>query len=150
MKVILTERFDNLGGPGEIVTVADGYARNYLIPRGLAVEATPANVSAWRSRLERKKAQEEKEVQLAQKEADRIDGRELTFPMKASEGGRLFGSVTSNDIASQLEIDRKRIQLPEPIKELGTHEVRVRFHSQVEAAVNVIVTREQEESEEEA
>lgn len=150
MKVILTQRLDNLGGAGETVTVAKGYARNYLIPRGLAVEATEANIRAWRSKVEKMQAQEEKEIQVARDQADKVDGRELTFPMKASESGRLFGSVTSNDIARELGVDRKLVQLTEPIKELGSRQVQLRFHAEVVAQVTVNVVAENDEQEEES
>lgn len=142
MKVILTTRVDNLGGPGEQVNVANGYARNYLIPRGLAVEATRANLNLWKDRVARLKEKEQREVEEAQKAAAKIDGQELTFVARAGDKGRLFGSITSGDIAEQLKVDRKQVVLADPIKSLGSTAVQVRLHPQVSATVTVNVVAE--------
>ena len=144
MKVILTDEIRGLGTRGDIVSVKDGYARNYLIPKNLAREATPGNMKSIEQ--ERKKwallAQQEKEV--AQKAAASVQGVKVTIAKRVGEHGNLFGSVTANDIADALtakgiEVDKRRIELAHPIKTLGTHEVDVRLHREVSAHVQVEV-----------
>ncbi|HXF42501.1 MAG TPA: 50S ribosomal protein L9 [Pyrinomonadaceae bacterium] len=145
--VLLKEDIDTLGGRGEIVKVKAGYARNYLLPKGLAILATKGNVK--QIELERaallRRAAIEKATAEAQKE--QMAGIELTFERKAGEGGTLFGSVTSMDIAEALkekgyEIDRKRVILREPIKETGEYKVKVRLHREVTLEVPVTVNAE--------
>lgn len=147
MQVILRERLENLGDVGEVVDVKPGYARNYLIPQGLAFEATAANVR--RIERERQRAAEHAAATLndARARAGRIEGVSLTFHARAGEEGRLFGSITSADIAEQLaaqglEIDRRQIELEEPIKSLGVHSVSVRLHAEVRPEVKVWVIKE--------
>jgi large subunit ribosomal protein L9 len=145
--VLLKEDIDTLGGRGEIVKVKAGYARNYLLPKGLAILATKGNVK--QIELERaallRRAAIEKATAEAQKE--QMAGIGLTFERKAGEGGTLFGSVTSMDIAEALkekgyEIDRKRVILREPIKETGEYKVKVRLHREVTLEVPVTVNAE--------
>lgn len=147
MQVILRERLENLGNAGEVVDVKAGYARNYLIPQGLAYEATTANVR----QIEREKAQrEEKEQETltdARKRATTLDGVSLTFNARAGQEGKLFGSITSGDIADKLaemglEVDRRSIELEEPIKALGVFTVPIRLHSQVRPEIKVWVIQE--------
>ncbi len=147
MDVILREDVDKLGRAGEVVTVKDGYARNYLLPRGLAYEATAGN----RRRLDAERQHREKraalEVEGARDLATRLQAVSLSFTMKAGEGDKLFGSVTAHDIADRLhaegfDIDRKAVDLPEPIKALGAYKVPVRLHSDVKPEVRVWVVRE--------
>jgi len=144
MKVILTDEIRNLGTRGDVVTVKDGYARNYLIPKNLAREATPGNMKAIEQ--ERKKwallSQQEKDV--AQKAANSVQGVKVTIQKRVGEHGNLFGSVTANDIADALvakgiEVDKRRIELAHPIKTLGTHDVDVRLHREVSAHIQVEV-----------
>jgi len=144
MKVILTDEIRGLGTRGDVVSVKDGYARNYLIPKNLAREATPGNLKSVEQ--ERKKwallAQQEKEV--AQKAASSVQGVKVTIAKRVGEHGNLFGSVTANDIADALvakgiEVDKRRIELAHPIKTLGTHDVDVRLHREVSAHVQVEV-----------
>lgn len=144
MKVILTDEIRNLGTRGDVVTVKDGYARNYLIPKNLAREATPGNMKAIEQ--ERKKwallSQQEKDV--AQKAANSVQGVKVTIQKRVGEHGNLFGSVTANDIADALvakgiEVDKRRIELAHPIKTLGTHDVDVRLHREVWAHIQVEV-----------
>ena len=148
MQVILRDRLENLGDAGEVVTVKPGYARNYLIPKGLAYEATDANLR----RIERERAQVVKraadQLQGARQRAASIEGISVTFNARAGEEGRLFGSITSADIADKLaeqgvEIDRRQIQLDEPIKSLGVHSVPVRLHADVRPEVKVWVIKEE-------
>ena len=148
MQVILRDRLENLGDAGEVVTVKAGYARNYLIPKGFAYEATDANLK----RIERERAQVVKrasdQLQSARQRAASIEGISVTFNARAGEEGRLFGSITTADIADKLaeqgvEIDRKQIQLDEPIKSLGVHSVPVRLHADVRPEVKVWVIKEE-------
>jgi large subunit ribosomal protein L9 len=144
MKVILTDEIRGLGTRGDVVTVKDGYARNYLIPKNLAREATAGNLKSIEQ--ERKKwallAQQEKDV--AQKAAASVQGVKVTIAKRVGEHGNLFGSVTANDIADALvargiEVDKRRIELAHPIKTLGTHDVDVRLHREVSAHIKVEV-----------
>src|SRR5512138_268418 len=128
MKVILTDEIRGLGTRGDVVSVKDGYARNFLIPKNLAREATPGNLKSIEQ--ERKKwallSQQEKDV--AQKAADAVKGVKITITKRVGEAGQLFGSVTANEIADALEakgiqVDKRRIELAHAIKSIGTHEV---------------------------
>lgn len=148
MEVILREDVDKLGGRGDVVKVAPGYARNFLLPRRLAVVATDANrkiVEQERQAYLRREAKLESE---AQDLAKLLSGVTLTIPRKAGENDQLFGSVTANDIADALaaqkyNVERRRIQLEEPIRTLGEHRVAVRIHRNVTAEIPVNVTREE-------
>ena len=148
MKIILREPVDHLGERGEIVSVAAGYARNYLLPKGLAYAATPGNLK--QINLQRKvwAARDHKEVSAAETLAARIGSLALSITMKAGESGTLYGSVTNSDIAELLaaqgvEVDRRRIVLDEPIKTLGERDVQVRLHSKVTAQVKLQVIAEE-------
>ncbi len=149
MKVILTTHVDNLGAPGDVVDVANGYARNYLIPRGMADKATQANLNLWQTRAAAVLEQDEKQISEARERAATIDGRELNFTARAGEKGQLFGSVTSGDIAGRLGVERKQVILADPIKALGSVDVEIRLHPQVSAMVKIHVASEDEESEKE-
>lgn len=145
--VLLREDIDTLGGRGEVVKVRAGYARNYLLPQGLATLATKGNVKQIEQERAAllKKAATEKATAEAQK--DQMGTISLNFERKAGEGGTLFGSVTSMDIAEALqakgyEIDRRRIALREPIKETGEYTVNVKLHREVTLQVPVTVTAE--------
>jgi len=144
MKVILTDEIRGLGARGDIVTVKDGYARNFLLPKNLAREATPGNLKGIEQ--ERKKwgliAQQERDA--AAKAADAVKGTKITIEKRVGEHGQLFGSVTANDIADALEakghkVDKRRIELGAPIKTLGVHDVEVRLHKDVAAHIQVEV-----------
>jgi large subunit ribosomal protein L9 len=144
MKVILTEEIRGLGTRGDVVTVKDGYARNYLLPKNLAREASTGNLKQIEH--ERRKwsllAQQEKDA--AQKAADKVKGVKITIEKRVGEHGHLFGSVTANEIADALlekgiEVDKRRIELEQPIKNLGVHDVDVRLHRDVIAQIKVEV-----------
>ena len=144
MKVILTEEIRGLGTRGDVVTVKDGYARNYLLPKSLAREASAGNLKQIEH--ERRKwsmlAQVEKDA--AQKAADKVKGVKITIEKRVGEHGHLFGSVTANEIADALlekgiEVDKRRIELEQPIKNLGVHDVDVRLHRDVTAQIKVEV-----------
>jgi large subunit ribosomal protein L9 len=147
MQVILRERLASLGNAGEIVSVKPGYARNYLIPQGLAYEANDSNLR----RIEREKGQAQARagevLAAAQQRAAAFEDVSLTFHARAGQEGKLFGSITSGDIAERLaeqgiEIDRKQIELEEPIKALGVFSVPVRLHADVRPEIKVWVIKE--------
>ncbi|HSU17983.1 50S ribosomal protein L9 [Longimicrobium sp.] len=147
MQVILRQRIETLGDAGEIVDVKPGYGRNYLIPQGLAYEATDANKRRLEAERARTAAKEAETMQDAQKRAASIEGVSLTFNARAGQEGKLFGSITSADIAEKLAeqgitIDRRQIELDEPIKTLGVTSVPVRLHPQVRPEVKVWVIAE--------
>jgi large subunit ribosomal protein L9 len=145
MRIILKSEVEKLGAPGEIVQVADGYARNYLIPRGLAAPATKGAVR----HAERLKSGHEERLRRARAEAEATAARFAKTPVRisaqAGEDGRLFGSITAQDVADELsraldeQVDRRRIHLDEPIRSLGAHEVQVHLHPEVDATVTVDV-----------
>ena len=142
MQVILRERLENLGDAGEIVDVKAGYARNYLIPKGLAYEATAQNKRRIEAENARSAAKEAATLSEARERAKAIEGVSLTFKTRAGQEGKLFGSITSADIAEKLAeqgitIDRRQIELEEPIKTLGVTSVAIRLHSQVRPEVKV-------------
>ena len=146
MKVILLEDVKALGKKGQIVNVSDGYARNMILPKKLGLEATPKNLND----LKLQKANEEKvakEVyEAAQALAKDLETKEIILTLKTGEGGRTFGSVSSKEISEaakkqlNLDIDKKKLVLPEPIKTFGTHEVPVKLHKDVVAKLAVKVT----------
>lgn len=147
MKVILQEEVKSLGKMGDVVNVADGYARNYLIPRKLGVEANIKNIKA----LEHEKRKIEEKARKVRNEAqglaERLSGLTLTLSAKAGGEERLFGSITSMDIAEALkkegfDIERKKILLDEPIKRLGSHTVGIKVHSEVTTKVQINVVAE--------
>ena len=144
MKVILTEEIRGLGTRGDVVTVKDGYARNFLLPKNLAREASAGNMKQIEH--ERRKwallAQQEKDA--AQKAADKVKGVKIRIEKRVGENGHLFGSVTANEIADALaekgiEVDKRRIELAQPIKSAGMHDVEVRLHKDVSAQIQVDV-----------
>ena len=147
MEVILREDIDKLGNRGQVVKVASGYARNFLIPKKLAVAATESNkkiVEQERQAHLRKEAKLEGE---AQDLAKLMNGVSVTISQKAGENDQLFGSVTSKDVADALAaknftIDRRKVQLDEPIKQLGEYKVPVRLHKDVTAEITVVVSKE--------
>ena len=152
MEVILKEEVEHLGHRGEVVKVADGYARNYLLPRKLALQATDANkavIEQMKSSAARRSATEK--VQ-AEELVTKLEPLTLSFTRKSGENGHLFGSVTSSDIAAELatqgfEVDRRKIQLPEPLKSVGEFKVAVKLHREVTAQLNVKVLTDAVEGE---
>ena len=148
-KVLLREDVDDLGARGEIVRVRAGYARNYLLPRNLAVEATAGNVKGIESERAALLKKEAKERATAEGQAEQMGKLELEFRRKAGEQGALYGSVTSMDVAEALhqrgyEIDRHRIHLREPLKRVGEYTVPVRLHREVTIDLKVRVAPEGE------
>ena len=133
MKVILTQDVKNLGQKGSIIEVKDGYARNYLLPKGLAEEATESNLNIIKGQKEAEKIKKEKELEKARSMAKIVNNTVVEIKAKAGENGKLFGSITSMDIAENLrknfnlDIDKKKINLTEPIKSLGAYETEVKL-----------------------
>ncbi len=149
MEVILREHIDNLGRRGEVVKVADGYARNYLLPRKLALLATESNKKQIERERAKFEAREAEEKVVAETAAAKVAGIEVEIARKVGETDALYGSVTTADIAEALmaksiEVDRRKIQLHEPIKKLGEYDVPVRLHRDVTAHVKVRVVAEGE------
>ena len=144
MKVILTEEIRGLGTRGDIVTVKDGYARNFLLPKNLAQEATTSNLKAIEHQRRKWALLAQEEKNAAQKQADRVKGVKIQIEKRVGEHGHLFGSVTANEIADALmekgiEVDKRRIELASPIKNIGLHDVEVRLHRDVTASIQVEV-----------
>ena len=155
MKVILTEEIRGLGTRGDLVTVKDGYARNYLIPKNLAQEATKSNLNAIEHQRRKWALLAQEEKNAAQKQADRVKGVKIVIEKRVGEHGHLFGSVTANEIADALaekgiEVDKRRIELASPIKNIGLHDVEVRLHREVTAQIQVEVVAQGVERIEEA
>lgn len=149
LKVILRQTVEKLGESGEIVTVKPGFARNYLLPRGFAYEATKANLQAIEDERSRAEALAKRGYLEARRRASRLEGVSLTFHAKAGEESKLFGSITSGDIADRLnseqgldfDVDRRWIEIDEPIKSLGVFSVPIRLHQDVKPEVKVWVIK---------
>jgi large subunit ribosomal protein L9 len=147
MKVILMTDVPALGHRGETRDVANGYARNFLLPRKLAVPATPANVKNVEHLKRQRVREEHRALEAAKATATRIEGLTLAATARASDDGRLYGSVSAQDIVEflerhQISIEKRRVQLEEPIKALGDYKVPVRLHGDVTATLTVSVTAE--------
>lgn len=148
MKVILTTEIDSLGLEGDVVKVANGYARNYLIPKGFALEASMQNIKMME--MQKKKIDERrlKAEEAAKQVKDELKEKVITIAQKAGEEDKLYGSVTSMDIADEMEkqdisIDRRKIILDKPIKSLGEYEVSIKLHPKVTGKIKVIVKAEE-------
>ena len=152
MEVILQQDLDELGLEGDIVRVAKGYARNYLIPRGIALEASSQNIKALELKRKKIELKRLKAKESAEQVKQQIEAIDITIEHKAGEEGKLYGSVTSMDIAAHLEkkgilVDRKKIVLEKPIKELGEFKATVKIYPEVTGEVKVSVVSEKEEEE---
>jgi len=147
VRVILKAKVKGLGVPGDVKEVSDGYARNFLLPKGLAVVADAAALRKLEQQRQSQSKKEMQELEHCRQLKEQIEAEELKYIAKAGEGGRLFGSVTSNDVAAELarkgiRVDRRKIVLHEPIKSLGKFNVEIRLHSQVTANLTLIVATE--------
>lgn len=147
MDVILKKAIEKLGEQGERVTVSNGYARNYLIPKGFAIQATKQNMAVLEHEKNLIEQQKKKEVKAAEKIANKIRSLSCVMKRQAGDQERLFGSVTSMDLATflknnDIEIDRKKIQLEEPIKALGTYRVPISVHPEVTVELKVKIQKE--------
>ena len=148
MKVILKQDLKNLGEKNSVVEVKYGYARNYLLPKGLAIEANEVNLNIVKNKKEAEKVKKDKELDNAKDLAAKLNETVVTIKTKAGENGKLFGSITSMDIADNIkqnvgiDIDKKKINMPEAIKNLGEYEVEVRLYTGVNALVKVNIVGE--------
>jgi len=147
MEIILRQGVENLGKPGDVVNVKAGYARNYLLPHGLAYEATPGNLKRIQQERDRLEAAENERRSAAQGIAEKLEQVSLTFSARVGEEGKLFGSVTASDIAQQLEaqgfhVEKRQIDLHEAIKALGVYRVPVRLHADVKPEIRVWVIKQ--------
>lgn len=145
MKVILKQDVHNLGKKNALVNVNDGYARNFLIPKGLAMEANNAAINEMKNREGAEKSKKEHELANAKKLADKINGITVNFHSKAGENGKLFGSITSKDIAEKLEkdykiqVDKRKILLPDAIKTLGAYDIEIKMYTGVSSTIKLNV-----------
>jgi len=148
MRVILKREVAGLGRPGDVKDVADGYAQNFLLPRGLAIEATAGELKVLARARDAKRAKQDRAHADAEELAKRLSETTLVFRLKAGEQGKTFGSVTNKDIADALqrehkvELDRTKVHLPEPLKSLGVHSIEVRLLTDVRANVTVAIEPE--------
>ena len=145
MKVILKQDVKDLGKKDSLVNVSDGYAKNYLIPRGLAVEATAGNINEMKNKQQALADKQQRELDHAKQIKDALAGKSVTLKMKTGENGKLFGAVSGKDIADAaaaqlgVNVDKKKIALSDPIKTAGTHSVQIKLHAGVSAEIKVIV-----------
>ncbi len=143
MKVILKQDVKGLGKMEDLVNVSDGYARNYLFPRGLAAEANAGNINVMNTKKQAEKSKRDRELAHAKELALKVKETVVVIKSKSGENGKLFGSITSKDISDKLksdfniDIDKKKIVLPDPIKSLGTTEVEVKLYPEVSAKLTV-------------
>jgi large subunit ribosomal protein L9 len=148
MKLILTQEVSGLGAPGDVVEVRDGYGRNYLLPRGLAVSWTKGGEKQVASIRRARSSREIKSVEEAQQVLAQLEATTVTLTARAGANGRLFGSITPADVAEAVKatggptLDRRRVELPQPIKSLGEYTVHVRLHSDLRADVRLQVVAE--------
>jgi large subunit ribosomal protein L9 len=155
MKVILLERVERLGALGEVVTVKDGFARNFLLPRSKALRANAENLKVFESRRSDIEASNAKARDAAAKSGDKLDGSSYIMIRQAGESGHLYGSVSGRDVADAVnaeggKVDRSMVILDKPIKSLGVHPVKVRLHPEVTLTVNINIARSQDEAERQA
>ena len=145
MKLILTQEVTGLGTPGDVVEVKDGYGRNYLVPRGLAVIWTKGGEKQVASIRKARQAREIASLEEAQRVRDSLQAKPVRLPVKAGASGRLFGAVTPADVATAIaaaggtQVDRRKVELPQPIKNVGDYTVHVRLHPDVQAQVAIAV-----------
>src|SRR5579862_2895646 len=142
MKVILLERVERLGALGDVVTVKDGFARNFLLPNSKALRANSANLKVFESRRGEIEASNDKAREAAAKSGDKLDGSSYVMIRQAGESGQLYGSVSGRDVADAVNeaggrIDRAMVVLDKPIKTLGVHAVKVRLHAEVTVSINI-------------
>ena len=148
MKVILLQDVKSLGKKGEIVNVSDGYARNFVLPKKLGVEANSSNMNDLKLQKANADTVAQEQLEAAKELAALLEKKEVVLQMKSGEGGRAFGSISSKEIAAAaktqcgLELDKKKIQLPEAIKALGVYEVNVKLHTKVTGKLKVKVVEE--------
>ena len=146
MKVILQQDVKSLGKKGELVNTSDGYARNYLFPRGLAIEANAAAMNDFNNKEQAKKYHKAEEIKAAKIDASKIEGNTVKLTAKAGANGKLFGSVTSKDVAAKLksdfgiEVDKRKISIDTDIKSFGTYKAEVKVYKDIVANISIQVT----------
>jgi large subunit ribosomal protein L9 len=155
MKVILLERVERLGALGDVVTVKDGFARNFLLPRAKALRANSANLKVFEGQRADIEARNAKARETASKAGEGLDGSSYIMIRQAGESGQLYGSVSGRDVAEAVnaeggKIDRASVVLDKPIKTLGVHPVKVRLHAEVTVTININIARSQDEAERQA
>jgi large subunit ribosomal protein L9 len=155
MKVILLERVEGRGGLGDVVTVKDGFARNFLLPRGKALRANAANMKVFEAQKADIEARNAKAKDAAGKAGEKLDGTSYVLIRQAGESGQLYGSVSGRDVADAVnaeggKVDRAMVVLDKPIKTLGVHEVKVRLHPEVTVTVSLNIARSADEAERQA
>lgn len=155
MKVILLERVERLGALGDVVSVKDGFARNYLLPRSKALRANEANLKVFEAQRHEIEGRNAKNREGAERAAKKIDGETYVIIRQAGESGQLYGSVSGRDVAEVIQaeggqVDRAQVVLDKPIKTIGVHPVRVRLHAEVTITVKVNVARSQDEADRQA
>mgnify|MGYP002681855644 FL=1 len=149
MQLILLQKVENLGDEGDVIEVKEGYARNYLLPKKLAIKATKGSLTQIDILKRKKKQREEKELDAIRQLQKKVDGLRLEFNRKAGEKGKLYGSVTSKDIVDKIgellpiELERKYIDLPEPIKDIGETEVKLHFGKGIYGSIKVKIIPEE-------
>ncbi len=151
MKIILMQDYESLGFEGDIVDAANGYARNYLIPKRIAIEANNANLKTLEMKKGKIMAKRMKDKEAAERAGEKISQIKVTIRRKAGEEGKLYGSVTSRDIAQELEreainVDKRKIIIDEAIRSLGESEVAIKLHPEVMAKIKVVVVKEEEKA----
>lgn len=152
MQVVLLERIEKLGQMGDLVTVKNGYARNFLVPQGKAMRATKMNLAEFERRKVELEANNLKRREEAEAVAGKVEGQSVLIIRQAGESGQLYGSVNGRDIAEAFQadgitFDRRQVRLQQPLKALGLHEVRVSLHPEVDVNVKVNIARSEEEAE---
>ena len=152
MKVVLLERVTNLGAIGDVVTVKDGFARNFLLPRSKALRATGANLKVFEAQRDQIEARNEENRGIAERAGQKLDGVSYILIRQAGESGQLYGSVSGRDVAEAIEaegghVERNQVVLDRPIKTLGVHDVKLQLHAEVSVTVHVNIARSMDEAE---
>ena len=153
MKVILTKDIEKIGSFGEVINVKDGYAKNFLIPSGMAIVSTPGNIKQTDLIKKSRVKVEAKSIKEANDIAEQLNGLKLIFKVKSSSEGKMYGSITNKDIADKIlsfkkiEVDRKKIDLEDTIKEIGSYEIDIKLYKDVKCSINVIVEPDKKQSE---
>lgn len=155
MKVVLLERVEKLGAIGDVVSVKDGFARNFLLPRSKALRATSANMKVFEAQRAQIEARNAEARAQAEKNGETLDGQTYVMIRQAGDAGQLYGSVSGRDVAEAIQadggkVDRSQVVLDRPIKTLGIHEVKVRLHAEVAVTVKINIARSQDEAERQA
>ena len=155
MKVILLERVERLGALGDVVTVKDGFARNFLLPRAKALRASDANLKVFEGQRAEIEARNDREREAASKSGEKLDGSSYVLIRQAGEAGHLYGSVSGRDVADAAnaegaKIDRSMVVLDKPIKTLGVHEVKIKLHAEVVVTIKINIARSADEAERQA